>query len=91
MKYKTFKPKIRPFKGACYVSAESGNDLLEFIVGMGYLIFEDPLESGYIIVSDKVLTYGDLRKNPKRFNLTQKDLAHFSEFPSHEELYEACI
>ena len=93
MKRKTFKPKIRPFKGSVFIEANDSPDALEFIAGMGYLLYEDPTSSGYVIISDKVLTYGDVKKNPKKFGI---DLKWWNEHTDlnrylNSELEEACI
>ena len=71
MKRKTFKPKIKPFAGATLVAFASydSRDLLEFVAGMGYLLYEDPNDTQCAIISDKVLTYGDVRKNHKKFDV----------------------
>ncbi len=68
-KRKVFQPKIWPFKGVYYIDNNSviGAEM-EFITGMGYLFYEDPLDGGCFI-SDKVLTYGWLKKSAKRFGI----------------------
>jgi hypothetical protein len=75
MSRKTLKPKIRPFKGQVFLP--NGDleidQLLEFITGMGYLTYAHPGGAGAII-SDKVLTYGDLLKNPERYKITKREL-----------------
>lgn len=62
------KCKIKPIKGARAVyCGESGMDdgaqsIVELLMEMGYLVYEDPTNESSVIVSDKTLTYGDLRK-----------------------------
>ena len=74
MSRKTFKPKIRPIKGQAFLPTDNHEvDHLEFIAGMGYLLYEHPAGGG-TIVSDKVLTYGDLLKNPERYKITKREL-----------------
>ena len=69
---KRIKCKIRPIKGIRRVyCGESGMDegtqsMVELLMEMGYFVYEDPASDSSVIVSDKTLTYGDLRKNAKR-------------------------
>jgi hypothetical protein len=90
---KILKPTIRPFKGSMFLNTENETDIMEFIAGMGYLVYEDPTGSGYVIISDKVLTYGDLKKNAKKFGIDLKWWNEHTDFNDRidEELDEACI
>lgn len=75
MKLKRIKCKIRPIKGIRSVyCGESGMDggamsMAELLVEMGYLVYEDPTNESNVIVSDRTLTLGDLRKNAKRLGI----------------------
>lgn len=59
------KVKIRPMRGPIQVKAPEyeAQDLVEFIGGMGYLIYEDPTNEDLLIITDKVMTFGDYRKS----------------------------
>jgi hypothetical protein len=66
------KAKIKPFKGARLMAVPRQNEydgLLDFITGMGYFLYEDPSDENCIIVSDKTLTYGDVKKAAKKFGV----------------------
>ena len=39
------------------------SDLIEFIGGMGYLVYEDPTDEYFLIITDKAMTYRDYRKS----------------------------
>ena len=95
MKRKIRQPKIRPFKGATLaaVPVNDGDDLLDFIEGMGYILYEDPSDSDCVIISDKVLTYGWLKKNAKRFDLDVEWWQEMTDYDSrlNEELDSFCM
>lgn len=65
------KAKIKPFKGATMVTCESydNDEWMDFIAGMGYFIYENPLHETAYIISDKTMTYGDLKKSALRFSI----------------------
>ena len=67
------KAKIRPFKGVMsahiYCDSYEASDLLDFAAGMGYYIYEDPTQEELMIISDRQLTYRDLKKMAKRFDI----------------------
>jgi hypothetical protein len=92
MKRKSFKPKIKPFKGSTIVTNGSydQSDLLEFIRGMGYLVYESPLDENVLVISDKVLTFGAFKKLSKRFEFDLKWWNDETDYNDrlHEELNE---
>ena len=58
--------KIRPMRGPIRVmtpDCPSNNDILEFISGMGYLIYEDPTDEDFLIISDRAMSYSDFKKS----------------------------
>ena len=65
VKRKTMKVTIRPMRGPIQVKNPDydAQDLMEFIGGMGYLIYEDPTDNETLIITDKVMTYSDYRKS----------------------------
>lgn len=58
--------KIRPMRGPVRIQTpDSGgtDDCLEFIGGMGYLIYEDPTDENLLVITDKQMSYSDFRKS----------------------------
>lgn len=57
--------KIRPMRGPVRVKAPDweSSDLIEFIGGMGYLVYEDPTDENMLVITDKEMRYSDYRKS----------------------------
>ena len=57
--------KIRPMRGPVVVKTPEwdAQELIEFIGGMGYLIYENPTDEQLLIITDKAMTYRDYRKS----------------------------
>lgn len=45
-----------------YGPGEECEGLLEFIAGMGYLLYDDPTENGAVVVSDHPVTYREMKQ-----------------------------
>jgi len=75
MRMKRIKCKIKPFKGvrAVYCGEhgidEGAEQLVVLLQSMGYIVYEMPLSECQLLVSDRTLTYGDLRKSAKAFDV----------------------
>jgi hypothetical protein len=75
MKMKQIKCKIKPFKGvrSIYVGeyglGDDTDQLLEFLLSMGYFLYENPASESEVIISDRSLTYGDVRKMAKKLGI----------------------
>jgi len=67
--------KIKPFKGVRSVyCGEHGIDdgaeqLVVILQSMGYIVYEKPGSESEILVSDRSLTYGDIRKSAKALDI----------------------
>jgi len=67
------KPKLRLFKGVTRIAGLNGDtDWTDFVANMGYLVYTDPINDDFVIVSDKVLTYKWLKDHPKQFGIDLK-------------------
>jgi hypothetical protein len=71
MKQKTVE--ITPFEGFKRVdfNGSEGYDFYEILSDMGYLFYIDPTDEDNMIMSDRVLTYGDL-KNSRELGIDLK-------------------
>lgn len=69
------KAKLKLFKGvtSVYVGEhgldEGAESLVEFIQGMGYFVYADPCGESGAYISDRSLTYGDLKKHAKQLDI----------------------
>lgn len=70
MKTKLFN--IRPTKGVHPIllrNYSDGDGFAEFIAGMGYALYQDPTNENVVLVSDRPLTFGDLKKMAKQLDI----------------------
>ena len=75
MKRKSKLFKIKPIKGNRQIfvyDISPDNDVFDFIRELGYFIYEVPNDNEFAIISDKVLTYGDLKKQAAKFQIDLK-------------------
>ena len=91
MKLKRIKCKIRPFKGVTVVYCgehgldEGAESFVEFVIGMGYIVYNHPGSPSELIIADKTLTYGDLRKMTTKLQIDEEWWDNETEFNSMKD------
>ena len=67
-----------------------GSDYLDFISGMGYIIYEDPTDNELILICDRPMTLGQYRKKSAWIKGSEKWWDNETDYPGQasEELLE---
>lgn len=74
---------IKPFEGVTRLyTGEFGPDegaesLITLLQNMGYIFYECPYSDSDVIISDRKLTYGDLKSMAEKLDLDPRDIDDF--------------